>query len=88
MMTSLLRASAVAALFLAPIAAHAACTPAVSDDNLIEKGKLQLSINPTNPPQHPPQPRPQSRMVAARSCRPRSGRARSRPHRWSWATST
>lgn len=51
MMESLLRASAVAALFLAPIAAHAACTPAVSDDNLIEKGKLQLSINPTNPPQ-------------------------------------
>jgi len=25
--------------------------PAISDDNLITPGKLQLSINPTNPPQ-------------------------------------
>src|SRR5438552_2195151 len=51
MLSTLLRLSAVAALVLASTAVHAACTPAISDDNLIAPGKLQLSINPTNPPQ-------------------------------------
>lgn len=52
MMKSILRASAVAAVMLSPVAAFAACTvPVISDENLVEKGKLQLSINPTNPPQ-------------------------------------
>ncbi|OBZ95570.1 ABC transporter substrate-binding protein [Pararhizobium polonicum] len=52
MMKSLLRAGTVAALMLSPVAAFAACTaPVISDDNLVEKGKVQLSINPTNPPQ-------------------------------------
>jgi polar amino acid transport system substrate-binding protein len=51
MFSKLLRAGAVAALMLSPAAAYAACTPAISDANLIAPGKLQLSINPTNPPQ-------------------------------------
>lgn len=51
MIKKFLKAGAIAALFLSPAAAHAACTPAIGDDDLIEKGKLQLSINPTNPPQ-------------------------------------
>jgi polar amino acid transport system substrate-binding protein len=51
MVSTLLRASAVVALILSSAAAHAACTPAISGDNLIAPGKLQLSINPTNPPQ-------------------------------------
>ncbi len=51
MTTSFLKAAALAALLLSPVVAKAACTQAISDDNLIAKGKLQLSINPTNPPQ-------------------------------------
>jgi polar amino acid transport system substrate-binding protein len=51
MFSQFLRAGAIVALLLSPIAADAACTPAVSDANLIAPGKLQLSINPTNPPQ-------------------------------------
>ncbi len=51
MFSKLLRAGAVATLIFSSAAAHAACTPAISDDNLIAPGKLQLSINPTNPPQ-------------------------------------
>ena len=51
MFSTLLRLGAAAALVLASNAAHAACTPAITDDNLIAPGKLQLSINPTNPPQ-------------------------------------
>jgi polar amino acid transport system substrate-binding protein len=51
MFSKLLRAGAVVALMLSPAAAKAACTPAISDANLIAPGKLQLSINPTNPPQ-------------------------------------
>lgn len=51
MFSKLLRAGAVATLILSSGAAHAACIPAISDDNLIAPGKLQLSINPTNPPQ-------------------------------------
>jgi polar amino acid transport system substrate-binding protein len=51
MISILLRAGAVAALLLSSAAAQAACTPAIGDDNLIAPGKLQLSINPTNPPQ-------------------------------------
>jgi polar amino acid transport system substrate-binding protein len=51
MFAKLVRASAFAALMLAPAAASAACTPAISDDHLVTPGKLQLSINPTNPPQ-------------------------------------
>jgi polar amino acid transport system substrate-binding protein len=51
MFSTRLWALALAALLLLPIAAHAACTPAISDDNLIAPGKLLLSINPTNPPQ-------------------------------------
>lgn len=52
MMKYVLRMSAVAALMLSPVAAFAACTaPVISDENLVEKGKLLLSINPTNPPQ-------------------------------------
>jgi polar amino acid transport system substrate-binding protein len=51
MFSKLLQASAVVTLILSSVTAHAACTPAISDDNLIAPGKLQLSINPTNPPQ-------------------------------------
>jgi polar amino acid transport system substrate-binding protein len=51
MSSKLLRAAAVVALVLFPVAAQAACTPAIGDANLIAPGKLQLSINPTNPPQ-------------------------------------
>src|SRR5262245_54839892 len=51
MFSTLLRLSAAAALVLASHAAHAACTPAIADSDLIAPGKLQLSINPTNPPQ-------------------------------------
>jgi polar amino acid transport system substrate-binding protein len=51
MISTLLRASVVAALVLSSAAAQAACTPAISDSDLIAPGKLQLSINPTNPPQ-------------------------------------
>jgi len=51
MFSKLLRAGAVATLILSSGAANAACTPAISDDNLIAPGKLQMSINPTNPPQ-------------------------------------
>ncbi len=51
MISTLLRASTVAALIFSSVAAHAACTAAISDDNLIAPGRLQLSINPTNPPQ-------------------------------------
>jgi len=53
MVSTLLRASAFAAVVfsLSSVAVHAACTPAISDDNLVAPGKLQLSINPTNPPQ-------------------------------------
>src|SRR5204862_5049702 len=51
MFSTLLRLSAAAALVLASPAAHAACTPAIADSDLIAPGKLQLSINPTNPPQ-------------------------------------
>jgi polar amino acid transport system substrate-binding protein len=51
MISTLLRASLVAALVLSSVAAHAACTPAISDADLNTPGKLQLSINPTNPPQ-------------------------------------
>ncbi len=41
-----------AALFAALVAPSAgfACTPAISDSDLISPGKIQLSINPTNPP--------------------------------------
>ncbi len=52
MMKFLVKVSALAAFALSPAVAFAACTVAViSDENLVEKGKLQLSINPTNPPQ-------------------------------------
>lgn len=51
MFSKLLQASAVATLIFSSVTAHAACTPAISDANLIAPGKLQLSINPTNPPQ-------------------------------------
>jgi polar amino acid transport system substrate-binding protein len=51
MRSTLLRAGAAAALILSSVAAHAACTPAIGDADLIAPGKLQLSINPTNPPQ-------------------------------------
>jgi polar amino acid transport system substrate-binding protein len=51
MVAHLLKAAALAALLLVPAAAAIACTPAVADSNLIAPGKLQLSINPTNPPQ-------------------------------------
>jgi polar amino acid transport system substrate-binding protein len=51
MLSTLLRAGAVAVLVLCSAKAHAACSPAIGDENLIEPGKLQLSINPTNPPQ-------------------------------------
>ncbi|WP_315833579.1 ABC transporter substrate-binding protein [Bradyrhizobium prioriisuperbiae] len=53
MVSTLLRASAFGAVIfsLSSVAAHAACTPAIGDDNLVAPGKLQLSINPTNPPQ-------------------------------------
>lgn len=51
MLTRILRAGVLSALILVPTIARAGCSPAISDSNLIEKGKLQLSINPTNPPQ-------------------------------------
>ncbi len=52
MMKFLMKVSAIAAFALSPAVAFAACTlPVISDENLVEKGKLQLSINPTNPPQ-------------------------------------
>jgi polar amino acid transport system substrate-binding protein len=51
MSSKLIRAGAVVALLLFPAVAQAACTPAIGDANLIAPGKLQLSINPTNPPQ-------------------------------------
>jgi polar amino acid transport system substrate-binding protein len=51
MISTLLRASVAAAFVLCSAAAHAACTPAIGDSDLIAPGKLQLSINPTNPPQ-------------------------------------
>lgn len=51
MFSRFLKATAVAALLLSPAVASAQCMPAISDDNLVEKGKLLLSINPTNPPQ-------------------------------------
>lgn len=51
MFPRVLKVGAVAALLLSPVAAMAECVPAISDDNLVEKGKLLLSINPTNPPQ-------------------------------------
>ena len=51
MFSKFLSVGVAAALFLSSAAAQAACTPAISDDNLIAPGKLQLSINPTNPPQ-------------------------------------
>ncbi len=51
MFSKLIRAGAAATFILSSVVAHAACTPAISDDNLIAPGKLQLSINPTNPPQ-------------------------------------
>ncbi|WP_313349247.1 transporter substrate-binding domain-containing protein [Paracoccus sp. (in: a-proteobacteria)] len=41
------------ATFLAvagPVTAQS-CSPAISNENLVEPGKLMLSINPTNPPQ-------------------------------------
>lgn len=46
--------TATAALLIAasaPLAAFAQCTPAIADENLVEPGKVMLSINPTNPPQ-------------------------------------
>jgi polar amino acid transport system substrate-binding protein len=51
MISTLLRASVAGAFVLCSAAAHAACTPAIGDSDLIAPGKLQLSINPTNPPQ-------------------------------------
>ncbi len=53
MVSKLFCAGAFAAVVfsLSSVAAQAACTPAISDDNLVAPGKLQLSINPTNPPQ-------------------------------------
>ncbi|MET0679255.1 MAG: transporter substrate-binding domain-containing protein [Bradyrhizobium sp.] len=51
MLSKVFKFVAIATIALAPMAARAACTPAISDDNLIAPGKLQLSINPTNPPQ-------------------------------------
>ena len=51
MLSTFVRAGAAAALILSTGAAHAACTPAIGDADLIAPGKLQLSINPTNPPQ-------------------------------------
>ena len=51
MCSTLLCAGAAAVLLLSSVAAHAACTPAIGDADLIAPGKLQLSINPTNPPQ-------------------------------------
>jgi polar amino acid transport system substrate-binding protein len=47
----LLRAGALVTFALLPSIGHAACTAAVGDDSLVAPGKLQLSINPTNPPQ-------------------------------------
>jgi polar amino acid transport system substrate-binding protein len=51
MISTLLRVSIVAALIVTSAEAQAACTPAIGDADLIAPGKLQLSINPTNPPQ-------------------------------------
>jgi polar amino acid transport system substrate-binding protein len=51
MFLKLIWLSACAALMLSSVSANAACKPAIGDDNLIAPGKLQLSINPTNPPQ-------------------------------------
>jgi polar amino acid transport system substrate-binding protein len=51
MLSTFVRLSAAAALILSSTVAHAACTPAIADSDLIAPGKLQLSINPTNPPQ-------------------------------------
>lgn len=51
MLSTLLRLTAAAALILVSNAAHAACTPGIADSDLVAPGKLQLSINPTNPPQ-------------------------------------
>ena len=51
MLSTFVRLSAAAALILSSAVAHAACTPAIEDSDLIAPGKLQLSINPTNPPQ-------------------------------------
>ena len=51
MLSTFVRLSAAAALILSSALAHAACTPAIADGDLIAPGKLQLSINPTNPPQ-------------------------------------
>ena len=51
MISKLLRPGAFAALILSPVAANSACAPAIRDDDLVAPGKLQLSINPTNPPQ-------------------------------------
>ncbi|HEY0275880.1 MAG TPA: ABC transporter substrate-binding protein [Paenirhodobacter sp.] len=45
------RAAALALAFVAPLAAHAACTPAVGKADLVDGPALHLSINPTNPPQ-------------------------------------
>jgi polar amino acid transport system substrate-binding protein len=52
MFSKMLKVAALATLTLSPVVAHAACTaPVISNDNLIAPGKVQLSINPTNPPQ-------------------------------------
>jgi polar amino acid transport system substrate-binding protein len=51
MLSTFVRLSAAAALILSSAVAHAACTSAIADSDLIAPGKLQLSINPTNPPQ-------------------------------------
>ncbi|WP_206612763.1 ABC transporter substrate-binding protein [Paenirhodobacter populi] len=45
------RATALAFALLAPLAAHADCTPAIASEDLVEGPALHLSINPTNPPQ-------------------------------------
>jgi polar amino acid transport system substrate-binding protein len=51
MSLKLLHLVSLIAFGLAPSLGHAACTASISDDNLVAPGKLQLSINPTNPPQ-------------------------------------
>ncbi|WP_339115480.1 ABC transporter substrate-binding protein [Thioclava sp. GXIMD2076] len=50
-MFKLPKIAALSVALVAPLAAHAQCTPAIADADLIDAGKLQLSINPTNPPQ-------------------------------------
>ncbi|WP_158896278.1 MULTISPECIES: ABC transporter substrate-binding protein [unclassified Pseudomonas] len=50
-MFSRIPAFGIAATFLLASSAANACTPGIAEQNLIEPGKLQLSINPTNPPQ-------------------------------------